>query len=235
MTLSTAPSMPMTVLAELGEGIEDEWSYVNDLTDAWRTRFDEVVARHGDDDASDEASAAIDRAIDEIRRIEDPHRAIDWLSTFPQVVLVAVGATTVRFQDAARDARAVVYAGIQADPQVASTATLLADATPVQRLLARAVMNGETVDPAGWRTMFPTLFGPATTVDAADLACSEALLEGLARPSPTGVSSSAARCAARSSSKSPPSSSPGGSARRRSIASGGSCSMAFPPRSIRTT
>ena len=81
-----------TVLAELGEGIEDEWSYVNDLTDAWRTRFDEVVARLGDDDASDETSQAIDRAIDEIQRIEDPHRAIDWLSTFPQVVLVAVGA-----------------------------------------------------------------------------------------------------------------------------------------------
>ena len=58
------------VLSELGEGIEDEWSYVNDLTDAWRTRFDEVAARHGDDDASDEASAAIDRAIDEIRRID---------------------------------------------------------------------------------------------------------------------------------------------------------------------
>ena len=81
-----------TVLAELGEGIEDEWSYVNDLTDAWRTRFDEVAARHGDDDASDETSQAIDRAIDEIQRIEDPHRAIDWLSTFPQIVLVAVGA-----------------------------------------------------------------------------------------------------------------------------------------------
>ena len=80
------------VLAELGEGIEDEWSYVNDLTDAWRTRFDEVIARHGEDDASDETSAAVDRAIDEIQRIEDPHRAIDWLSTFPQVVLVAVGA-----------------------------------------------------------------------------------------------------------------------------------------------
>lgn len=79
------------VLSELGEGIEDEWSYVNDLTDAWRTRFDEVVARRGADEASDESSAAIDRAIDEIRRIEDPHRAIDWLSTFPQVVLVAVG------------------------------------------------------------------------------------------------------------------------------------------------
>jgi hypothetical protein len=80
------------VLGELGEGIEDEWSYVNDLTEAWRTRFDEVVARHGDEDASDEASAALDRAIDEIQRIEDPHRAIDWLSTFPQIVLVAIGA-----------------------------------------------------------------------------------------------------------------------------------------------
>ena len=80
------------MLAELGEAIEDEWSYVNDLTDAWRTRFDEVAARHGDAEVSDETSAAIDHAIDEIERIEDPHRAIDWLSTFPQVVLLAIGA-----------------------------------------------------------------------------------------------------------------------------------------------
>jgi hypothetical protein len=80
------------VLVEIGEGVEDEWSYVTDLSEAWRTRFDEVVARHGDTDATDETSAAIDRAIDEIGRITDPHRAIDWLSTFPQVVLVAVGA-----------------------------------------------------------------------------------------------------------------------------------------------
>jgi hypothetical protein len=83
----------------------------------------------------------------------------------------------MRFQDAARDARAVVYAGIQAEPEVARTATLLADATPTQRLLARAVMNGETVDPDGWRTMFPTLFGPSATGDAAELARSEAILE----------------------------------------------------------
>jgi hypothetical protein len=83
----------------------------------------------------------------------------------------------VRFQDAARDARAVVYAGIQADPQVARTATLLADATPTQRLLARAAMNGETLDPDGWRTMFPTLFGATATGDAAELARSEQILE----------------------------------------------------------
>ena len=83
----------------------------------------------------------------------------------------------MRFQDAAKDARAVVYAGIQADPQVARTATLLADATPAQRLLARAVMNGETLDPDGWRTMFPTLFGSTATGDASEVARSEAILE----------------------------------------------------------
>ena len=66
----------------------------------------------------------------------------------------------MRFQDAAKDARAVTYAAIQADPVVARAASLLADASPTQRLLARAVMNGETLDPDGWRTMFPTLFGP---------------------------------------------------------------------------
>jgi hypothetical protein len=83
----------------------------------------------------------------------------------------------MRFQDAARDARAVVYAGIQAEPQVIRTAAMLADATTTQRLLARAVMNGETLDPVGWRTMFPTLFGPSVT-DPAEMARSEAVLEG---------------------------------------------------------
>jgi len=66
----------------------------------------------------------------------------------------------VRFQDAAPDARAVVYAGIQADPVVARAAGLLADARLDQRILARAVMNGMTTDPVVWRTMFPGLFGP---------------------------------------------------------------------------
>ena len=77
-------------LADRGEEIEDEWSYVADLSDAWRTRLDAIAAHHGAGDASDEAGAAVDLAIDEIGRIEDPHRAIDWLSTFPQVVLLAV-------------------------------------------------------------------------------------------------------------------------------------------------
>jgi hypothetical protein len=80
----------------------------------------------------------------------------------------------MRFQDAARDARAVVYAGIQADPLVAHAAGLLADAGLAQRVLARAVMNGETIDPDGWRTTFPSVFGPAA--DPTERARSEAIL-----------------------------------------------------------
>ena len=78
-------------LGELGEEIEDEWSYVNDLGEAWRIRIGAVRGERGDEPAAPEVTVALDRAIDEIGRIEDPHRAIDWLSTFPQVVLVAMG------------------------------------------------------------------------------------------------------------------------------------------------
>ncbi len=83
----------------------------------------------------------------------------------------------MRFQDAARDARAVVYAGIQADPLVARAADLLADASFEQRVLARAVMNGETTDPEAWRATFPTLFGSATAGAAAERERSQRLLE----------------------------------------------------------
>jgi hypothetical protein len=67
----------------------------------------------------------------------------------------------MRFQDAARDGRAVVYAGIQADPLVARLAGLLAVATPAQLVLARAVMNGESGDAATWRTIVPACFPDA--------------------------------------------------------------------------
>ena len=80
----------------------------------------------------------------------------------------------MRFQDAALDARAIVYQRIQADPLVARAADLLADATPHERLLARAAMNGERTDPGPWRTMFPGLFAAAEPA-ARDRA--EAILE----------------------------------------------------------
>ena len=78
-------------LADAGEGVEDEWTYVNDLHDAWSTRLDDLADRRGDEPADPATSAALDEAIAETQAITDPHRAIDWLSTFPQVVLVAFG------------------------------------------------------------------------------------------------------------------------------------------------
>jgi hypothetical protein len=80
-------------LTELGEEIEDEWSYVNDLASAWRERLEAAADTDGESTLDPAVDAAIDRAIDEIVRITDPHRAIDWLSTFPQVTLLALGET----------------------------------------------------------------------------------------------------------------------------------------------
>ena len=82
----------------------------------------------------------------------------------------------MRFQDAAPDARAVVYAGIQAEPLVARAAALLADATPAQRVLARAVMNGISSEPSAWLTMFPTLFGSGAGGEVPERQRSEAIL-----------------------------------------------------------
>ena len=57
---------------------------------------------------------------------------------------------------------------------MARAAALLADVGPAERLLARAVMNGERTDPASWRRMFPSLFGPNVPADG--LAAAEAVL-----------------------------------------------------------
>ncbi len=81
----------------------------------------------------------------------------------------------MRFQDAARDGRAVVYAGIQADPLVSRAADLLADADPSMRVMARAVMNGVSTDRQTWIAMFPTLFG--RSADAAIRERAHAILD----------------------------------------------------------
>ena len=79
----------------------------------------------------------------------------------------------MRFQDAARDGRAIVYAGIQADPLVGRVADLLLDAVPAELVMARAVMNGERTEPDVWRGMFPALFDPPAVGLVADPAVSE--------------------------------------------------------------
>jgi hypothetical protein len=78
-------------LAELAEEVDDEWTYVNDLATAWRDRLEAAASDRRGEAVSPAAAAAVDGAIDEIGRISDPHRAIDWLSTYPQVVLLALG------------------------------------------------------------------------------------------------------------------------------------------------
>ena len=83
----------------------------------------------------------------------------------------------MRFQDAATRRAGGRLRGDPGRPAGrARRPTLLADATPAQRVLARAVMNGETTDPDVWRAMFPTPVRAAATGDAGASARSEAIL-----------------------------------------------------------
>jgi hypothetical protein len=78
-------------LSASAEAVEDEWQYVTDLGTIWRARLSAVAATRGTEPAPDGAVAAIEALVAEAGRIADPHRAIDWLSTFPQVALAALG------------------------------------------------------------------------------------------------------------------------------------------------
>jgi hypothetical protein len=80
----------MSALHALGEEVADEWQYVTDLEAGWGERLDAVVAARGDEILPSAATAAIELAVSEAALISDPHRAIDWLSTFPQIVLFAL-------------------------------------------------------------------------------------------------------------------------------------------------
>ncbi len=75
-------------LADLAETVEDEWQYVTDLVDAYLPGIRALAGQ--DAELELEAVVAIDEAIAEIASITDPHKAIDWLSTFPHVVALAV-------------------------------------------------------------------------------------------------------------------------------------------------
>ena len=82
-------------LAELGERVEDEWQYVNDLRTVYRGRLTAVagqLAGTADGSLSAASALAVDAVVEETGLVTDPHRAIDWLSTLPQVVLLALGA-----------------------------------------------------------------------------------------------------------------------------------------------
>jgi hypothetical protein len=82
----------LAALAELGETIEDEWSYVTALTEAGRARLSAAAGLDAAVPLAPDRAAAVAAACAEIARITDPHRAIDWLSTFPAVVELALAA-----------------------------------------------------------------------------------------------------------------------------------------------
>ena len=82
------------LLAELGETVEDEWIYVTKLVEVGRARLRAAVPDAAGR-ASPESAAAIDALAAEAGRITDPHRAIDWLSTFPAVAELALGGGAV--------------------------------------------------------------------------------------------------------------------------------------------
>jgi len=83
----------LEVLSDLGETIEDEWTYVTKLAEMGRARLNASVPDAGALVPA-ETAAAIDALADEAGRITDPHRAIDWLSTLPAIAELALGGGT---------------------------------------------------------------------------------------------------------------------------------------------
>lgn len=89
--LAQRAAIAYLALADLAETVEDEWEYVTDLTDAYVAALKALAYVDQTDQATAEMVDAVDLAIAEIAAITDPHKAIDWLSTFPHVVALALG------------------------------------------------------------------------------------------------------------------------------------------------
>ena len=81
------------VLAATAEPVGEELQYLVDLETVWGARLRAVAAARGAEPAPRGAEAAIEALGAEAAAISDPHRAIDWMSTLPQVALVALGET----------------------------------------------------------------------------------------------------------------------------------------------
>jgi hypothetical protein len=81
-------------LADLGETVDGEWQYVTDLRSVYGAELRGLAAADPEHVAAGDTVVAIEAVIDEVALITDPHRAIDWLSTFPQVVRLSLAAET---------------------------------------------------------------------------------------------------------------------------------------------
>jgi hypothetical protein len=79
------------VLATTAEPVTDELQYLADLETVWVARLRAVAEARGAEPAPVGVEAAIGALSAEAAAISDPHRAIDWMSTLPQVALAALG------------------------------------------------------------------------------------------------------------------------------------------------
>ena len=77
-------------LVALGDEVADEAQYLSDLSVVWKGRLIAVGQARKAEPVHASVEAAVDAVVAEVGRIDDPHRAIDWLSTLPQVVLGAL-------------------------------------------------------------------------------------------------------------------------------------------------
>ncbi len=78
-------------LAGTAQPVADEVQYLADLETVWGARLRAVADARGAQPGPPGAEAAIGALADEAASITDPHRAIDWMSTLPQVALAALG------------------------------------------------------------------------------------------------------------------------------------------------
>lgn len=180
-------------LVTLGEEVVEALDHTNVVSTLGEGELDRAAAAIGDralPDVAVSALAALAASVERVVGAGDPHRAIDWIGMQPRLALTILAATLnpaslpkdvappssgntvaarvpagVSFSDAPRDGRAVVYSGIQADPILRPLAVAIANATPAERLIARAVMNDPEPTPAGAAALFTALPSRRTATD----------------------------------------------------------------------
>jgi len=182
-----------TRLVTLGEEVTDALDHTNVVSTLGEEELNRAIAAIGDralPDAATSALAALAASVERVIAANDPHRAIDWIGMQPRLALTLLAATLnpaslpkdvvppssgatvaaripagISFSDAPRDGRAVVYSGIQADPILRPLAVAIANATPAERLIARAVMNDPEPTTAEAAALFAALPSHRTTTD----------------------------------------------------------------------
>jgi hypothetical protein len=180
-------------LVTLGESVTDALDYTQLISTNGEGDLEKTFTALAERELPPAAIHALDAlhsAGERVVTANDPHRAIDWIATYPRLLttlLVAAlnpkalpadqGATTtsggasatrlpsgIAFTDAPRDGRAVVYSGIQADPILKPLAQAIAAASPADRLIARALMGDPEPDhatAAAYAALLPSQRGPS--------------------------------------------------------------------------